>query len=263
MNLDNMPIFKELTDEIENIKNIIVKKETLLNESIVNHLNKNLPYFENCSFFVSEGKISNVISCQRELFQFVISINRVPSAVSTACRRLGDTIPIYYLDIILDTQRDTFALEHRINNDIWANFLEFSSEIFEFEKLIFKINEMVYLNIEAFKDIISEIFTNKYYEVKRQLPSKISKIKDFTDRLETHKRCNTLNCVENTIISEMINRGIIIRHSSFSSNSYPNFKYLNGNIKNTDRHNFVFNTPDDVNHAISFRDRNILKKKLK
>jgi hypothetical protein len=260
MNLNNMPVFKELNDELENIKNIIIKKETLLSEHIVNYLNRNLPHFERFSLFASEIKSSSFIICDRELLRFAITIDQTLATVRAACNRLGDSTPIYYLDVILDTQRDAFALEHRINNDIWANFLEFNNEIFEFEKSIFKINEMVYTNLEALRDIISEIFTDEYYEVKRQLPSKISKVRNFTDRLENYMRCNTLHSVENTIVSEMPNNGIIIRHSSYSADSYAKFKYSNGSIKNVNRHNIVFNTPDDIKHGIMYRNRNILKK---
>lgn len=263
MDLYNMPIFKELSDEIENIKDIIVKKETLLNERVVHHLNKNITHFENFSFFATDIKISNNTVSNCEIFHFAIAINQAPATVKAACYRLGDSTPIYYLDVILDIQKDTFTLEHRINNDIWYNFMEFNSEIFEFEKSIFKINEMVYLNIEALRDIISEIFTDKYYELKRQLPLKISEIKDFTDRLGFHIRCNTLHSIENTIVSEMINNGIIIKYPSMVGDIYTNFKYSNGSIKNINRYSITFNTPDDIKHGIMNRDRNILKKKLK
>lgn len=266
MNLENMPAFKELNDELNVIKDIIINKETMLIERIVHYLNRNMTCSENFTFYAFDNKISKPVNCELEYFQIGIAINRIPDCVKKSSYKIENNTTIYYLDLGLDIPKKTFNLEHRLNNDIWHNFLEFNSEIFEFEKSIFKVNEMVYTNLVALKDIISEIFTDEYYEAKSQLSLKISKVKNFTDRLEIHMSENTLQCVENTIVSEMSNlpnNGILIKDLSYIGYNRLRFKYSNNSIRNINRRNYQFSDASDVKHSIMYRDRNILKKKLK
>jgi hypothetical protein len=266
MNLENMPAFKKLNDELNAVKDIIVKKETMLIERIVHYLNRNMTCSENFTFCAFENKTSKLIRCDREFFQIGIAINRIPAGVKKSCYKIENNTTVYYLELGLDIPKKTFYLEHRLNNDIWHNFLEFNSEIFEFEKSIFKVNEMVYTNLAALKDIISEIFTDEYYEAKSQLSLKISKVKNFTDRLEIHMSENTFQCVENTIVSEMsdratANNGILI--TEYYGCYRLKFKYSNHGIRNINRRNYQFSDASDVKHSIMYSNRNILKKKLK
>lgn len=259
MNVENIPAFKELNDELNNIKNIIIHEETMLCERIVNYLNRNIARSENFSFTAFENKSSKTINCGREFFQFAIAINRIPESVKKSHYRLENNTSVYFLDLNLDVQKHTFNIEHRFNNDIWHNFLEFNTEVFEFEKSIFKINETVYTNLEALKDIISEIFTDEYFEAKSQLSLKNSKVRDFTDMLDTYIGRNTFNCVENTIVSEMSNSGIIVKDAAYGHHCVR-FKYTNNGLKNTNRRSYLFNNSDDVKHSVMYRNRNILKK---
>lgn len=264
MNLENMPAFKELNDELNAVKDIIINKETMLIERLVHYLNRNMACSENFTFYAFENRTSKFVDCERKFFQIGIAIDRIPEAVKKSSYKIENNTTIYYLDLGLYTRNHTFKLEHRLNNDIWHNFLEFNIEVFEFEKSIFKINEMVYTNLEAIKDIISEIFTDEYYEAKSQLSLKISKVKNFTDRLEIHMSENTFHCVENTIVSEMSNRpnnGILI--TDYYGYNRLRFKYSNNGIRNINRRNYKFSNSSDVEHFIMYSDRNILKKKLK
>jgi hypothetical protein len=266
MNLENMPTFKKLNDELNAVKDIIVNKETMLIERVVHYLNRNMTCSENFTFCAFENNTSKLVNCEREFFQIGIAINRIPYGVKKSSYKIENNTTVYYLDLGLDIPKKTFNLEHRLNNDIWHNFLEFNSEIFEFEKSIFKVNEMVYTNLVALKDIISEIFTDEYYEAKSQLSLKISKVKNFTDKLEIHMGENTFQCVENTIVSEMsdratANNGILI--SDYYGYNRLRFKYSNNGIRNINRRNYQFSDARDVKHSIMYRNRNILKKKLK
>lgn len=265
MDLTNMPIFKKLNDELNTTKDIIINKETTAIECVVNYLNRNISRSENFTFTAFENRTSKFVNCDREFFQIGIAIDRIPEAVKKSSYKIENNTTIYYLDLGLDTRNHTFKLEHRLNNDIWHNFLEFNIEVFEFEKSIFKINEMVYTNLEAIKDIISEIFTDEYYEAKSQLSLKISKVRDFTDRLEMHMGENTFHCVENTIVSEMSNRpssGILIKDQSYYGYNCIRFKYTNNGLRNINGRSVLFNNSSDVKHSIMYRNKNILNKNI-